>query len=435
MGHHGKYLIRWAILLGAVLAATGSARAQIIDFTQAGRELTEPIKVHDAIYQAVGFSNTYLVLTPEGNVVIDTSISSMAPKHHAMLRKISPSPTKYIILTHGHGDHTGGVYLWKEEGTQVVAQQNFPAFRTYQDRLRGYLSRTAAAQFNFPLDRVLAAASSPQQHVEPTVTFDDHYEFTLGGLDVKILHTPGETPDALTVWIPQYKAAFIGDNLYDSFPNMYTLRGTPPRWPLEYIASLDRVLALEPEILLPSHGLPIVGKEKIAERVKQYRDAIRYVHDETVKGMNEGKDVYTLMREIKLPAELDVGEAYGKVAWSVRGIYEGYVGWFDLNPATMYPVPPNAVDAELVELAGGAAIVAAKARELVDADDAVRGLRMADAALASEPTNRAVLEAKLHALGALQKKTRNGLEHGWLSHGIRETQKRLDAISPQGEAQ
>jgi alkyl sulfatase BDS1-like metallo-beta-lactamase superfamily hydrolase len=232
------------------------------------------------------------------------------------------------------------------------------------------------------------------------------------------------------VWIPEYKAAFIGDNLYDSFPNMYTLRGTPPRWPLEYIAALDKVLALKPEIVLPGHGLPIVGQEKIVERLTRYRDAIQYVHDATVKGMNEGKDVYTLMREIKLPPELELGEVYGKVAWSVRGIYEGYVGWFDRNPVTMYEVPPNAVDAELVELAGGAAVVAAKARELVDADDAVRGLRLADAAIAYEPTNREALEAKLYALDALQKKTRNGLEHGWLAYGIRETQKQLDAVTP-----
>ncbi len=266
--------------------------------------------------------------------------------------------------------------------------------------------------------------------MKPTITFDDRYEFELGGLKFEILHTPGETRDALTVWIPKYKAAFIGDNMYDSFPNMYTLRGTPPRWPLEYMAALDRVLALKPDVVLPGHGLPTVGNDKITERIMKYRDAIQYVHDATVKGMNEGKDVFTLMREIKLPPELDVGEAYGKVSWSVRGIYEGYVGWFDMNPATMYAQSPNVADADLVELAGGAAVVASKARELVDADEAVRALRLTDAALAHEPTSREALKAKLYALDALQKKTRNGLEHGWLAYGIRETQKQLDAISP-----
>jgi alkyl sulfatase BDS1-like metallo-beta-lactamase superfamily hydrolase len=151
--------------------------------------------------------------------------------------------------------------------------------------------------------------------------------------------------------------------------------------------------------------------------------------------MNEGQDVYTLMREVKLPAELDVGEAYGKVSWSVRGIYEGYVGWFDRNPATMYSVSPNAADADLVALAGGAEPVAAKSRELTKSGDAVRGLRLADAALAHDPANRAALEAKLLALKTLQAASRNSLEHGWLGYGIRTTEEAMKkaegAVNPE----
>jgi alkyl sulfatase BDS1-like metallo-beta-lactamase superfamily hydrolase len=185
--------------------------------------------------------------------------------------------------------------------------------------------------------------------------------------------------------------------------------------------------------LLPSHGLAIVGKEKVKQAVTRYRDAIQYVHDETVKGMNEGKDVFALMRDVKLPPELDVGETYGKVSWSVRGIYEGYVGWFDMNPATMFARSPNVADAELAELAGGAEPVAARSRKLTEAGDPVKALRLADAALALEPANRAALEAKLAALEALQKSTRNGLEHAWLGYGIREVRKALDPPA-QGKA-
>ncbi len=117
------------------------------------------------------------------------------------------------------------------------------------------------------------------------------------------MHTPGETPDHLTVWIPRLKAAFIGDNYYESFPNIYTLRGTRPRWALDYVKSLDRVLALEPELVLPSHGAAIRGRDEVKRRLTKYRDAIQYVHDATVKGMNEGKDIVTLMREITLPPD------------------------------------------------------------------------------------------------------------------------------------
>lgn len=242
----------------------------------------------------------------------------------------------------------------------------------------------------------------------------------------EVLHTPGETPDALTVWVPKYKAAFVGDNVYDSFPNIYTLRGTQPRWALDYVESINKVLALNPDIVLPSHGLPIVGRENVVKRLIKYRDAIQYVHDQVVQGMNDGKDVFTLMREIKLPPELDIGETYGKVAWSVRGIYDGYVGWFDRNPATMYGESPNTGDADLVELAGGPEKVAARSREVTDGGDAVRGLRLADAALARDPANRPALEAKRHALETLQKQARNGLEHAWLGYGLRGVQKLLD---------
>jgi alkyl sulfatase BDS1-like metallo-beta-lactamase superfamily hydrolase len=110
----------------------------------------------------------------------------------------------------------------------------------------------------------------------------------------------------------------------------------------------------------------------------------------------------------------------------VRGIYEGYVGWFDLDPATMYAAPPNVADADLVDLAGGPQPVAQRSRAVTAGGDAVRGLRLAGAALARDPKNRDALEAKLLALKALQSKTRNGLEHSWLGYGIRSTQKLLD---------
>lgn len=417
------------LLLAICLARPTAAQMNgpIRDFLQIGREQKEALRVNDAIYQATGFSNTFLITTPKGNVIVDTSMGPMASRHRTLLGKVSDAPVKYIILTHGHGDHTSGVQQWRKDGTEVIAQRSFPEFLAYQRRLAGYFNRNNAAQFNLDLARLTAIARS-RRPVEPTILVDERYEFELGGVRFVVLHTPGETSDHLSLWVPKYKAVFTGDNFYDSFPNIYTLRGTRPRWALEYIAALDRVLALEPELLLPSHGQPIRGRDEVARRLTKYRDAIRYVHDETVKGMNEGKDVFTLMREIELPSELDLGEAYGKVSWSVRGIYEGYVGWFDRNPATMYAEAPNVADADLVELAGGAEPVAARSRNAIEAGDAVRGLRLADAALAHEPHSRAALEAKLAALEALQRQARNSLEHAWLGYAVRTTNQRLEEL-------
>lgn len=430
------YLAR-ALALGVAVAALVAARPAVAhaqasplslnDYSRMGNRQTAAKKVNDAIYLALGFSNTFLVKTDDGNVVIDTSSPVSAKKHFELLRKESEAPIRYVILTHGHPDHTGGLRYWMQPGTRLLVQHNYLEFHAYQERLRNYFARTGAAQFGLDVGTMNAFARVPEKHFEPAVAFDDKYEFELGGTKFVLLAAPGETYDHLCVWIPKYKAAFVGDNYYESFPNIYTLRGTKPRWALDYIGSLNRILALGPEIVLPSHGEPVVGKDKIVERLTRYRDAIQYVHDATVKGMNEGKDVFTLMREVKLPPELNVGEAYGKVDWSVRGIYDGYVGWFDLNPASMYDRPPTSADSELVRMAGGASPVAARAKELA-ASDPVKAIRLADAALSAEPKSKPALEAKLAALNGLKSASRNLIEGAWLTTAIRDTKKALRSV-------
>jgi len=390
-----------------------------------GMDRTEAVRITDNIYQAVGFGNTFLVTTSEGNVIIDTSSILAAPLHVKLLKARSAAPVKYIILTHGHPDHTGGVALWKQPGTEVIAQRNQNEFLNYQDRLSRFFALRNAAQFVFPTPPTAPWHGNENAKQLATIFFDDHYEFTLGGVKFELHSTPGETPDHLSVWIPQWKAAFTGDNFYASFPNIYTLRGTEPRPPLNYVHSLDKVLSWKPELLLPSHGPVTRGAEKIAADVTKYRNAILYVHDAVVKGMNDGKDVYTLMREIKLPPDLDVGEGYGKLTWSIRGIYEGYAGWFDLNPATMYEAPPSSPYADLVKLAGGPGPVVARAIEVLNAGRAPEALRLIDAALAADPNNHAAWEARLKALEALVAQSKNSNERGWLDYSVRETKAKL----------
>ena len=417
----------WPLAALAALISAAPCHAQVEGVLGAA---TRPVtKVNDKIYLMSGFGNTFLVLTDDGNVIIDTSLRDMADRHHKLLREVSTAPTRYLIFTHAHEDHTGGASLWKEAETKVVAQRLFVEMRQYQDRFGELFARRNSAQFGFNEERMLEAARSRKPRVEPDVLFDEEYEFELGGTKFQLYHTPGETYEHLTVWLPQLKAAFVGDNFYASFPNMYTMRGTRPRWALDYVASIDKVLALQPEILLPSHGDPITGADKVAAALTRYRDAIQYVHDETVKGMNAGKDVYTLMREVKLPADLDVGDAYGKVSWSVRGIYEGYIGWFDGDPATMYVEAPTEADVELVKLAGGAAPVAARAQELIEAGEHVRALRLTGAALAAEPGNAAAAKTRAAALKALLAKCRNSNERGWLANELRRLERAPDTAT------
>jgi alkyl sulfatase BDS1-like metallo-beta-lactamase superfamily hydrolase len=419
--------VRIVAALAALACASAVAQTQIgVDNPlRTGEGQQAAVRVNEGIYLAYGFGNTFLVTTSAGNVVIDTSSVVRAPRAKELLQRESDEPIKYIVLTHAHGDHAGGVPLWKAADTQVIVQKEHYEFVNYQTRLAGFFAERNAAQFNFQRPQTGSWAGNYGAKIEATVQFDDRYEFTLGDTQFELLSTPGETPDHLTVWIPKYRAAFVGDNYYESFPNIYTLRGTKPRWALDYVASLDKVLALQPELLLPSHGEPVRGNAEITRRLMQYRDAIQYVHDAVVRGMNEGKDVFTLMHEIKLPPQLAVGEGYGNLIWSIRGIYEGYAGWFDLQPATMYDVPMAAVLPDLAKLAGGAEPVTKLAAQYVEAGRLAEALHLTEVALASDPKFRPALQTRLKALETLRAKSKNSNERGWLDYHIRLVKKKL----------
>jgi len=412
-------------LVGIIAAAApASAQDQVrLDANQptsSGQGQTKALSFAGGrIFQATGFGNTFMVTTKAGNVIIDTSGARVAPRHRTLLLAVSNAPIRNIIITHAHRDHTGGVTLWKGKDTKVIGQANAVEFRNYQTRLGPFMAFRAAAQYNNPNMGEPRAASAGNFDAEPMadVLFEKDYQFKVDDLTFDCIAAAGETPDMLNVWIPELKALFIGDNYYTSFPNLYTLRGTQPRPALNYVNSINRVLALKPEIVFPSHGNPIVGAANVQKTLTQYRDAILYVHDATVAGMNQGKDVYSLMKSIKLPAELEVGEGYGAVAWSVRGIYEGYVGWFDGDPATMYATSPGEAYVELARLAGGAESIAARAEALVATDPAL-ALRLTSAAVAIDPKNKAALMARRRALETLLAASKNSNESGWLNAGL-----------------
>src|SRR5438552_6248011 len=139
----GPFVLWAAINIIAVNGRQGMAQNPA-DLTRVGDKV---IKVNEAINLVQGFGNTFMLTTSEGNVIIDTSIAAHAQKHKQLLSVENKGPIKYIILTHGHGDHTGGILLWKETGTQIIAQKNHVELLHNQARLGGFYAKRNAAQF------------------------------------------------------------------------------------------------------------------------------------------------------------------------------------------------------------------------------------------------------------------------------------------------
>lgn len=394
----------WVLLLAAPIAA------EIVvpkDVPERARDLqqapVELVRINDFVSMARGVGNVYMVTTPGGNVIYDTGVSWQSEQQRDLLREVSDAPVTHIVVSHAHGDHNGGLVSWQSDldaGAEVVAHERYP----YMNRIYGdtneYLWKVRTGTL-YPVqgDSQVAAFRS----VEPTRLVDIHedFAFEVGGVRFQAIaaENSAEGEDALLLWLPEHGILFTGDFygcLYPMVPNLYTVRGEKIREPLGYVAALDRLIDLAPSMLLPAHFDAVHGKAYIVKTLEVTRDGVQYVYDETVKGMNEGKSVYELMRSVKLPPDLEISQGHGKVSWNVRAIWELLAGWFYYEDvADLYAVPAKQIFPDLVELAGGPAALVARARQRLDAGRRLEALRLLDVAKSAGPEGEAALRLRL----------------------------------------
>jgi alkyl sulfatase BDS1-like metallo-beta-lactamase superfamily hydrolase len=388
-------------------------------------------EVYPAIWISPGLSNSYLLTTGEGRIVVNTGMGFEAPVHRANYDAVDSSPIRYVILTQGHYDHVGGADVLSDPGSDIVAQANWKSWRRDNELLANF--RIANSSFAWA-DKVAASVAytmkrtggtPPAQSAPvPTIVVDERLELSVGGRHLELYATPGgETTDSLVVWLPEEGVCLCGNvfgALFGHIPNLVTMRGDRYRDALTVIESIEAVRELGAEVLLTGHFGPITGRDRIRAELTRLRDAVAYIHDQTVAGMNAGKDVLTLMREVALPPELEVGEGYGMVRWNVRATWENYAGWFHHWSTTeLYPVGPESISSDLVDLAGADAVVG-RARTLLTQGEPLRAIHLAEIVNRAEPDSQDAKKVLIAAHEQLLNQSSNFWEAAWLRKQVEE---------------
>ena len=331
-----------------------------------------------------------------------------------------------IVLSHSHADHVGGTRLWSGENTELIVHEEFEEEQRYLTELNPYLHQRNRTLFPWIPEAPRTLPGMDFRGLIPDVRVDNDtpYTFTLGARRFEVHATPGaEGADNVVLWLPDDKVLLTGDFFgpqFPQFPNLFTMRGEKMRKPVEYMNSIDHLLNLEIETLLPSHLEPVQGADDIRAGMIKIREAVDFVHSATVAGMNGGKSLSELMVEIRLPERLLLSETHGKVSWAVKSIWEYYATWFHFDRTSeLYATPQSAVLGDLARIIDADAALSL-VREKLQRNEPERALLLLELfeGFDTEPELMALLtELRVEVLNQLRERatvTGNDYELYWL---------------------
>jgi len=344
-------------------------------------------------------------------------------------------PIKAVVYTHNHIDHTAGVqgvlaladrpvcppenpgdagkdgtYIGRQGCVEIVSQKQVVESVVNTGTVVGEMINPRSSymygnwigvnRINDGIGpEVLEGAASFQM---PSRTFTDELLFAAAGVNMKLIYVPSETDDEIAAFLPDgmnqiYRGSgaipaspvdgWGGPGMLlsaevlqgPSFPNLYSLRGTSYRNPAQWFRSVDKLRELDSWSMVPAHGVPLCGEEDIRILLRNFRDAVQFTHDQTLRSINKGHTIEELAAEIHMPEYLinDLGRMskpkpdvrmedyltpfYGSVPQAVREIYFGYLGWFQADPVALQPTPPRALSIKTVGIMGGPRKVVATA--------------------------------------------------------------------------
>ena len=338
----------------------------------------ELFEITDGVAFLPTFGNCSAFTTEHGLFMVDTGSSVTAAKMHAEIRKWSNAPLHTAVYSHGHIDHVFGVGLFDEEAqSQGWARPHVIAHEDVAKRFDRYRLTTGYNQIINRRQFAIDDLEWPTQYRYPDETYAHEKTMSVGGLDVRLRHEKGETDDATVTWIPAKRVLCSGDLFVWSSPNA----GNPQkvqRYPREWAQALRRMAELDAQFLLPGHGMPIVGAERIYQALSETAEYLDYMVDQTLALMNEGARLTDVLSAVTPPRHLVdrvfLQPVYDEPEFIVRNIWRLYGGWWDGNPATLKPANDRRVARELAELAGGPARLSDRAEALaaLGTDEALR---------------------------------------------------------------
>ena len=396
-------------------------------------------KVAGNVYVAIGFglANSIMIEGDDGVIIVDTMEScETAEEVLAEFRRITSKPVKAIIYTHNHADHIFGAKVFAQGGDIEIYAHETTAY--YVERLvskmRTVIDMRSMRMFGNYLDEeglvncgigpfLAFDSKSTLGYLPPTKTFSDILDVEVSGVRFQLVHAPGETDDQLFVWLPDQRIMLCGDNFYWTFPNLYTIRGTPYRSLQQWYQSIDKMRDKKPEYLVPGHTRPIIGAQRIETILRDYRDAIQFVHDQAIRGINMGMTPDELAEYVKLPPHLAgapyLQPFYGKVSWSVRSVFSGNLGWFDGDSATLQPLTRMKQAHLMVRLAGSEAALLKHAQDALNGGEYQAALQLTGNLLQLNPDSPNVKDVRIKALLALGEREENpNARHYYLTEAL-----------------
>ncbi|MER5867885.1 alkyl sulfatase dimerization domain-containing protein [Kitasatospora sp. NPDC002040] len=386
-------------------------------------------KVTEGIYQVRGLdlSNMTLVEGDQGVIVIDPLISAETAAAALALyrRNRGDRPVTGLIYTHSHGDHFGGargVVPHGHEPVPVIAPVGFLEHAVSENVYAGTaMTRRAVYMYGAQLPKApdgqigcglgMTTSTGTITLIAPTVDITaTGQEEVVDGVRIVFHLTPGtEAPAEMNFHFPQRNALCLAENATHNMHNVLTLRGAVVRDARVWAHYLDEAWQLfgeDTDVSFASHHWPTWGRERIGEYLTKQRDLYAYLHDQSLRLLNSGLTGPEIAEEITLPPALEESWAlrgyYGSLSHNVKAVYQRYMGWYDGNPANLWPHPPVEQATRYVELLGGADATVASAQEFVAKDDLRFAATLLNHVVFADPAHggaRAALAAVYDRLG------------------------------------